>query len=608
MNKAFELLCKIICNFYPFPLVTGDYFCILIFHDLKIVKAKTARMKLRVKLVCWSLFLSATFIFAQDSAPKNWFNLDLSKDGVPGVSTERTYQELLKGKKSKTVVVAVLDSGVDYEHEDLKDIMWVNDDEIPGNGIDDDKNGYIDDIHGWNFLGNAKGENVAHDNLEVTRLYKKYKEMFEGRDENKLSKKEKEAYAKYKEYKKVVEEKRAQLEEEAGTFIAISTAINNLSDEIGKESISVEDLKNFKTDNPLMGYAVQISQSIMASEGHSFEQIKKDISEYAEYLQAEYEYHYNSDFDSRSIVGDNYADPYDRNYGNNDYRGPDAQHGTHVSGIIGAERGNGLGMDGVADNVRIMSVRTVPDGDERDKDVAAAIMYAVDNGASVINMSFGKGASPRKEVVDEAVKYAQAHDVLLIVAAGNDNKLVTDDNNFPTDQYAKRGFLGLFGPRYASNWIEVGAINWKTGEDLVAPFSNYSPEYVDVFAPGMEIYSTVPFNHYENLQGTSMAAPVVAGVAAMLRSYFPDLTAEQVKNVIMETAVKQKYKVKEPGEDEDSSRPLVPFSSLSVTGGMVNAYEAVKLAEHTKGKKKGVSRDGIGGNTSKKEKKTVAVP
>ena len=235
-------------------------------------------MKLRVKLVCWSLFLSATFIFAQDSAPKNWFNLDLSKDGVPGVSTERTYQELLKGKKSKTVVVAVLDSGVDYEHEDLKDIMWVNEDEIPGNGIDDDKNGYIDDIHGWNFLGNAKGEDVAHDNLEVTRLYKKYKEMFEGRDENKLSKKEKEDYAKYKEYKKVVEEKRAQLEEEAGTFIAISTAINNLSDEIGKESISVEDLKNFKTDNPLMGYAVQISQSIMASEGHSYEQINKDIS------------------------------------------------------------------------------------------------------------------------------------------------------------------------------------------------------------------------------------------------------------------------------------------------------------------------------------------
>ena len=607
MNRSFELLFKIICNFFPFSLVTGDYFCILIFHDLKIIKAKTARMKLRVKLVCWSLFLSATFIFAQDSAPKNWFNLDLSKDGVPGVSTERTYQELLKGKKSKTVVVAVLDSGVDYEHEDLKDIMWVNEDEIPGNGIDDDKNGYIDDIHGWNFLGNAKGEDVAHDNLEVTRLYKKYKEMFEGRDENKLSKKEKEDYAKYKEYKKVVEEKRAQLEEEAGTFIAISTAINNLSDEIGKESISVEDLKNFKTDNPLMGYAVQISQSIMASEGHSFEQIKKDINEYAEYLQSEYEYHYNPDFDPRSIVGDNYADPYDRNYGNNDYRGPDAQHGTHVSGIIGAERGNGLGMDGVADNVRIMSVRTVPDGDERDKDVAAAIMYAVDNGASVINMSFGKGASPRKEVVDEAVKYAQAHDVLIVCAAGNDNKLITKDNNFPTDQYAKRGFLGLFGPKFANNWIEVGAINWKTGEDLVAPFSNYSPDYVDVFSPGMDIYSTVPFNQYENLQGTSMAAPVVAGVAAMLRSYFPDLTAEQVKTIIMESAVKQKYKVKEPGEDE-ANRALVPFSSLSVTGGIVNAYEAVKLAEKTKGKKKGVSRDGVGGNASKKEKKTVAVP
>jgi cell wall-associated protease len=542
-------------------------------------------MKLNLKWILFGLLLSAqSTAFAQDSPPKNWFNLDLAKDGVPGMSTERAYAELLPGRQGRTVIVAVLDSGVDHEHEDLKDVMWVNPGEIPGNGIDDDNNGYIDDVHGWNFLGNAKGENIQYDTYEVTRLYRKYGLLFEGRDESSISKKEQATYDKYKEYKKVVQEKQEKLEEEAGVFVAIAAAINNLSEEIGKEVISMEDLDQFEPNTPLLGYAVQISQALM-SEGQSFEQLKKDVNEYAEHLQAQFEYHYNPDFDPRPFIGDNFADPYDRNYGNNDYRGPDAQHGTHVAGIIGAARGNDIGMDGVANNVRIMAVRTVPDGDERDKDIAAAIVYAVDNGASIINMSFGKGASPRKEIIDEAVRYAQSKDVLIVHAAGNDNKQTTTDNNFPNRKFAKRGFLGLFGPKYAENWIEVGALNWETGENLVADFSNYSPENVDVFAPGVEIYSTVPFNEYESLQGTSMAAPAVAGLAAILRSYFPDLTAPQVRHIIMESAVKQKYKVKAPG-----ASVMVPFSSLSVTGGMVNVYEAVKLAEQTKGKKRGVTR------------------
>ena len=562
-------------------------------------------MNLRKICLAGALFLAFTLGYSQTSAPRNWFNLDLAEDNVPGVSTERAYEQLLSGKKSKSVIVAVLDSGVDYEHEDLQDVMWVNEGEIPGNGIDDDKNGYIDDIHGWNFLGNKSGENIQYDNLEVTRLYREYDKMFKGKSPESLSKKEKELYKKYKEYGKVIEDKRAEVEEEAGTFVAIATAINSLAEEIGKDVVSQEDLANFKSDNPLLMYAAQIGQALM-QEGQTFEQIQKDINDYAEHLAAEYEYHYNLDFDPRPEVNDDFSNPYDRNYGNNDVRGPDAMHGTHVAGIIAAKRDNGLGMDGVANNVRIMSVRTVPDGDERDKDVAAAIVYAVDNGASVINMSFGKGASPRKDVVDEAVKYAQKNDVLIIHAAGNDNKQISDDNNFPTDKFDKRGgFLGLFGPKYAENWIEVGAINWHTDESLVAPFSNYSADYVDLFAPGMEIYSTTPYNEYENQQGTSMAAPVVAGVAAVIRSYFPDLTAEQVKQVIMDSAVRQNKKVREPG-----SEVLVPFSQLSVTGGVVNAYEAIKLASQVKGKKKGGAQ-GTAGNAAgdeKKDKKSIAVP
>lgn len=562
-------------------------------------------MDLKRLALCWSLLLGFTLAFSQTSAPRNWFNLDPAQDNVPGVSTDKAYSQLLEGRKGKTIIVAVLDSGVDYEHEDLKDVMWVNEDEIPGNGVDDERNGYVDDIHGWNFLGNKSGENIQYDNLEVTRLYRKYHAMFDGKDPDGLSKKEKELYKKYQEYGKVIEEKRSELEEDAGTFAAIASAINALGDAIGKEEVTQEDLEKFESDNPLLLYAAQIAQSIMA-EGQSFQQIRKDINDYAEHLAAEYEYHYNLEFDPRPEVGDDFSNPYDRDYGNSDVRGPDAMHGTHVAGIIAAKRGNGLGMDGVADNVRIMSVRTVPDGDERDKDVAAAIIYAVDNGASIINMSFGKGASPRKELVDEAVKYALAHDVLIVHAAGNDNKQITDENNFPTDKFGKRGFLGLFGPKYAENWVEVGAINWQNGEDLVAPFSNYSPEYVDLFAPGMEIYSTTPFNEYENQQGTSMAAPVVAGVAAVIRSYFPELTAVQVKQVVMESAMRQKIKVKEPG-----SEVMVPFSQLSVTGGIVNAYEAIKLASQVKGRKKGASRGSAGGGedgAKKKEKKSVAVP
>ena len=563
-------------------------------------------MNLRRILAACSLLLGFTLGFSQTSAPKNWYNLDPAQDNVPGVSTEKAYQQLLAGKKSKTVIVAVLDSGVDYEHEDLKDVMWVNEDEIPGNGVDDDNNGYIDDIHGWNFLGNKSGENIQYDNLEVTRLYRKYQKMFDGKKPEEISSKDKELYKKYKEYGKVIEEKRAEVEEEAGTFVAIATAINALSDEIGKEVVTQEDLAQFESDNPLLMYAAQITQTLM-DQGQTFEQIRKDINEYAEHLAAEYEYHYNLEFDPRPEVGDDFSDPYDRDYGNNDVRGPDALHGTHVAGIIAAKRDNGLGMNGVADNVRIMSVRTVPDGDERDKDVAAAIIYAVDNGASVINMSFGKGASPRKELVDEAVRYAQSKDVLIIHAAGNENKQINEGNNFPTDKFEKRsGFLGLFGPKYAENWIEVGAINWQNDESLVAYFSNYSPDYVDVFAPGMEIYSTTPFNEYENQQGTSMASPVVAGVAAVIRSYFPDLTAQQVKEVIMQTAVRENKKVKEPG-----SEVMVPFSQLSVTGGIVNAYEAIQLAAKVKGKKKSKAEGSAGNGNSdseKKEKKSVAVP
>ncbi len=537
-------------------------------------------------IVAFLIGMMASNLMAQ--APQNWFHLDPSKDGVPGMATESIYKRLPKTKKGKTVIVAVIDSGVDYKHEDLKDVMWVNEDEIPNNGIDDDKNGYIDDINGWSFLGNAKGENVVHDNLEVTRLYATLKKKFEGKDPATLSKKDKIEYAKYEEYKAIVEKGRQGAEGNLKQFAMVKEMYDQLVKGLGTDNPSLNDLKKFKTtDQRLNGIKGIFVQGIEA--GETFKSMAAQILEAYDHYYSQLNYNYNPDYNPRTIVGDNYADVNERFYGNNDVKGPDSKHGTHVAGIIGAKRGNNIGMDGVADNVRIMSVRTVPDGDERDKDVANAIRYAVDNGATVINMSFGKGYSPNKPAVDAAVKYAMEKDVLLIHAAGNDGKNLDLTNNYPNDHFEKKGKPGK---KSATNWVEVGALNADLGENMAAEFSNYNPEYVDVFAPGAEIYATTPENTYENLQGTSMAAPMVAGVAAILRSYFPDLAADQIKEVLIASSVKQNRKVIKPGTEDEK----VDFSSLSKSGGIVNVEKAVELAAKTVGKKKGVQRILVAGD------------
>ena len=535
-----------------------------------------------------SLLLVVPFMLsAQMEAPENWFNLAYDSDGVYGAETEKAYK-LLDGKTSKTVVVAVIDSGVDWEHEDLADVMWVNEDEIPGNGKDDDNNGYIDDVHGWNFIGGKDG-NVSADNLEVTRLYRMYEKRFAGVNPVELTGQDREDYLEYLKTKKMVtrnlEKAKENLERYKSQEEAILTGIASLEKAMMGKEANAENIGAIETgDDTGMATAKNIAMRIMdgSDEEFSFDMmrdlVKEQLKGALDYFSTQAEYQYNPDFDPRNIVGDNYSDPYEVGYGNNDYEGPDAFHGTHVAGIIGAIRGNDTGMDGVADNVRIMTIRAVPDGDERDKDVANAIRYAVDNGAQVVNMSFGKSFSWNKQVVDEAVKYAKKNDVLLVHAAGNSSQDNDIKDNFPNDIYEKRG---LFSPKKAKNWVEVGALNWKTGELLPASFSNYGKEQVDLFAPGVAIYSTIPDNKYRNAQGTSMASPVVAGVAALIRSYFPSLTAEQTKEILMESVTPIDETVKVPGTEEK-----LPFSELSVSGGIVNAAKAVELAMQTKGKKK----------------------
>ncbi len=553
------------------------------------------------------IFAIAASVQAQQKAPDNWFTLDPGTDNVQGTSADAAIKMLKeKGKKGQTVIVAVLDSGVDANHEDLKPIMWTNPNEVPNNGVDDDGNGYTDDIHGWNFIGGKDGKNVSNDSYELTREYKRLKTRFAGTESSKLYGEAKKEYTYYEELKKAFEERRGELEEQRASvqsqFAKVSGAFAAAQKELGKKEIVEADLAVLKNSSNKDAKDAAASLEKMFKNGVTQADFDAQKAEATEYFDAQLNYGLNLDFDPRSIVGDNYNDVNERYYGNNDVQGPDAFHGTHVAGIIAAVRTNDIGIRGVADNVRIMSVRCVPDGDERDKDVANAIRYAVDNGASIINMSFGKGYSPNKKLVDDAVKYAEEHDVLLVHAAGNDSENNDTDPNFPNDGYKEPVKKGLFGSKQknADNWMEIGALSWKSDEKRPANFSNYGKKNVDLFSPGVAIYSTIPGSKYGNAQGTSMAAPAAAGVAAILRSYYPDLSAQQVRLIMMSSVVKQNGEVFKPGTTEK-----VSFSELCAAGGVVSTTNAVQVAEKTKSKrnKKAVWRDAGMGKMVKIKKK-----
>jgi subtilisin family serine protease len=536
--------------------------------------------------------ISFSFALGQAAIPNDWYYGNPG-EGYNGISMKKAYSEFLKDKKTKTVIVAIIDSGVDIEHVDLVDNIWVNSGEIPNNGIDDDKNGYVDDVHGWNFIGGPDGKNVGPDTYEATRVYGALKYKYDKADPTKLNKTQKKEYDEYIRAKENVE---SEIEKAKGNITQLETieskvmsALDELEKAIDGKKFELSTIENLETtDNQPLTMAKNIAMQYLSSSDVTTidgikETIKGEIENDKKGAQDKLKYAFNPDFDPRkTIVKDNYDDPYEKYYGNNDVEGPDPMHGTHVAGIVGAVRNNNIGMDGIAQNVKIMSVRAVPDGDERDKDVANAIRYAVDNGASVINMSFGKGFGTHKNLVDEAVKYAAKKDVLLVHAAGNSAQDNDNTLNFPNAKYEKKTGFICKKQRKAKNWIEVGALSYKQGEDTPAPFSNYGAMEVDVFAPGMKIYSTMPNNEYAPLQGTSMASPVVAGVAATIRSVFPALTAEQVKEVIESSVTPLTYDVKVPGSKTDK----VSFSKLSKTGGTVNLEKALMVASKMKGKKK----------------------
>lgn len=515
----------------------------------------------------FSILLAGGLGLSASAQMNNWQNQDLKKDSVFGISTEKAYTELLKGKKSKPVLVGVLDGGVETTHEDLKRVIWVNKKEIAGNGKDDDKNGYVDDVNGWNFLGSAKGS-VNQETLELTRIIKRDKPRFENVTAATVKPADTAAFQQYQKAMMDFDKQTNEAKNAVQNINGLKGVLDAMVKKMGKQNPELADFQSFKPTNDMED---RLKNIMIAQLQHTkYEDFyRSQVTKGLEHYQDQLSYNLNLDFDPRTeLVGDNYADSKQRNYGINDVKGPDASHGTHVAGIIGADRTNTLGIKGVADNVEIMGIRSVPNGDERDKDVANAIRYAVDNGAKVLNMSFGKAYSWDKKTVDEAVKYAVSKDVLLVQAAGNDNKNLEVEKSFPDRRYEGGGI--------ASSYIVVGASGPKDDKTLKASFSNYGKTTVDVFAPGVQIYSTVPGSKYEPYDGTSMASPVVAGLASLIRSYYPKLTAVQVKEIILKSVVKVNHNV--DIEVEEGEPLSVPFSDLCNTGGIVNAYNALKLA------------------------------
>ncbi len=510
--------------------------------------------------------------------PHGWHLLDKAKDGYNGISAAQAYEFVKsKGLKSNTVLVAVIDSGIDTLHEDLKDVIWMNPKEIPGNGIDDDHNGYTDDIHGWNFIGGKDGRNVKEDSYEGARVYHALKAKYSGNIDTASLKGD--ALDEYKMWLKAKKKVEGGGGADMGIDLSmLQKALNNakksdsvLRKALNKDTFTGNMLDTFNAVTPsekaAKGGLVYLFRANQMMETTNVEFLEG----FGEFVEGEQR---KADAKEKAppayrhdIVQDNEEDINDRYYGNSDVMAGTPFHGTHVSGIIGASRNNGKGMDGIADNVRIMMIRAVPDGDEHDKDIALAIRYAVDNGAKVVNMSFGKEFSPEKKWVDSAVRYAESKGVLLVHAAGNDAKNIDSADNFPNNRLKQWN-------TEATNWITVGASGDENIGGITAPFSNYGKEQVDIFAPGVKIYSTIPGgNTYGNAQGTSMACPVVVGVAAFLLEYFPTLTPEQLKYCIIKSAQAPAGQVKKPGTDE-----MVSLADISRTGGVVNLYEAAKIA------------------------------
>jgi len=506
-----------------------------------------------------------------DSEKKDWHLKDIELDTIPGISLQRAYDSLLVNKKGKEVIVAVLDTKLDIHHEDLKDQLWVNKDEIPNNNIDDDNNGYVDDIHGWNFLGNTKKEDLLYQKYSCLRIVEKYEPYFKGKQKKSLTTNDSLLFVKYNDAREAFNRR---IKYKKSDFAYADMLLKSLADREkallayfpkGKYNLSdLDSLKKVHPKNKELQRDILIRSNFMKW-GYTQEFMDLNKSD----VIAKYGKMLNPLYNERDIVGDNSYDLEDAFYGNAVLFGDvPFRHSIGVSGLLGATRNNKTGINGISNHIKIMPVVMVASGDEHDKDVALAIRYAVDNGAQIINMSWGKNFSLHSDWVKDAMKYAESKDVLLVTAAGNDSSDNDVKNVYPDDNDN--------GKEYLSNFISVGATGFDVNDNLKTSFSNFGKENVDLYAPGTSLYTTATKNAYKSGRGTSYASPIVAGVAALVKSYYPSLTAVQIKRVLLESGVSYDIDV---NIGSRKKKKLVPFSTLSKSGKIVNAYNALLMAE-----------------------------
>ena len=525
------------------------------------------------------LYTCSLFVWGQDT--KFWHWKDLEKDGVHGVSLFKAQQLLIDLKlKPAPIVIAILDGGIDTNHLQIKPLLWNNTKEIPGNHLDDDKNGYVDDLHGWNFLGNAAGQNINKASDEKSRIYHRYKSEFkqDNLDSATWDLKKKQTY-------KIWQQAAAEIiftDEDADNLAFIKMARNAvvkmgviLIREIEDSNFTAEKLETYQpvgklTADTKISY-LRTLQALGIDKSNGHQSILDDLNEYISGKEQSAISMDNAPEDLRkNIIQDQYENFKDQYYGNNNITGPNAKHGTHVAGLAAGIVDTIVPNATYINPIRIMGVRVVPDGDEYDKDVALGIRYAVNNGAKIINMSFGKSFSPEQPWVDSAIRYAASKDVLIIHSAGNESYDLNVKSVYPNP------YSTVFKDK-ANNLITVGASSDPIiAESILTDFSNYGNQIVDVLSPGNKIYSSLPNQNYGYLNGTSMSAPILSHIAALIRSYFPKLSAIEVKTILLQSCWKP--------EDENTLFPIPQkdqakkLNEMSAEGGIINAALCIQNA------------------------------
>lgn len=530
----------------------------------------------------------------QQSSVKLWHQKDKQQDTIPGISLDKFYSQNKKAAKSKAIVVAVIDTQIDLKHEDLLGQIWNNTKEVANNGIDDDNNGYIDDSNGWNFIGTKRGSTVWS-NFEYVRIVREYEKQFKNSKESEVLSNDLNSYKEYiRANKKLDQEKRYYqnwLKSLKHDIVKLPIAKDSLKKYFPKENYTYQQLDSMykkhkindksymqrRDDNDKdFGALIEIVMGSYELEQYNLNDIKRNEEEIDSIVNRNLNMSYNERhfFDLNEHL-------FEKGYGNNNVSSNLSgitinNHSTRVSGIIAANRFNGIGVKGITSNVKIMPLSISPSGDEHDKDIALAIRYAVDNGAKIINMSFGKEFSLHKKWVIDAYKYAEKHDVLLVHGSGNNSFNVDENPYYPND-------VDYENPNeVVANFINVGATTSKADSTLVASFSNYGKKNVDLFAPGAKIYTTASNNTYGFESGTSFSAPMVSGTAALIWSYYPKLTAKQVKEIILESGTAYDMEVLVPGGQGKKAK----FSELSKSGKVLNVYNAMQLAEKVSKKKR----------------------